>query len=437
MEKSKYFKLSLNSCIKFPGHLDAAGNAVIYSNKKGTLKASNIVLEEKIQRPIKDTCYAYHTCGSKNCINPNHIIECEKSEKYHDKKITNTTKNNAIITITKDSVCMAKYLLNRINTIYPNCTKEENENERKKICEFLSIPSELLNYIEHGVIWNYIYLTHAQKVEAYNKLENFLPKDECIEADWGNPNEYPFVHKNNRQIKASRYSYDTYNNSISTGKDILHTCDNKRCFRAAHLRTGDQKDNMNEKVQRRRTTRDKRLCNPEIINSIVCLRDEKKLSYNKIGKEIAMFLGNDKAYDHKTIQSIYENRKLASREEIDKRPPSQRELLNNNMDIIIEYKHNQNYSLRQIAIKLGNELIGKPFDLNLIGEVYKQYISDNNLVSPKNSMTLLEENKDEILRMFEENQSLRKIASTLTERLKPKKPFSHGQISKIIVKHQK
>ncbi|HBG5711491.1 TPA: HNH endonuclease [Clostridioides difficile] len=416
-------------CIPYPGYRDRDGYGQINSNKEGTLRAARIVLEERLQRPIRNGYQAHHTCYNRCCVNPSHIEERKVSENILDKYFNDRPEINEIV-LTKESVYLTKYLLNNMNNSEFNYSIEE-------IAKFLSIPLELLLYIKKGSVWNYIYLTNAEKVEALHKLEIFFPKEVCIEANWGSEKYCPVVHKNNKQIKASRYSYDTYTNTSSSGKYILHNCDNPLCIRASHLRTGDQKDNINDKVQRRRTNRDYYLYNQEIIKKIVQLRDVENYSFSKIGREIAILVKRDKPYDHKTVISIYKNYKYTRREELKEKPPTQRELLNKHIDTLIDLKHNYNYSLRQISHKLGSNLIGKPFDLNVIGQVYKEHISKQNLIPPKSSIKLLEENITEILSMLDCNISLREIANRLTKKLNPNKPFHHNQITKVVNKYKK
>ncbi|MDC9634046.1 hypothetical protein PR262_14050 [Clostridioides difficile] len=177
--------------------------------------------------------------------------------------------------------------------------------------------------------------------------------------------------------------------------------------------------------------------NQEIIKKIVQLRDVENYSFSKIGREIAILVKRDKPYDHKTVISIYKNYKYTRREELKEKPPTQRELLNKHIDTLIDLKHNYNYSLRQISHKLGSNLIGKPFDLNVIGQVYKEHISKQNLIPPKSSIKLLEENITEILSMLDCNISLREIANRLTKKLNPNKPFHHNQITKVVNKYKK
>lgn len=419
----------INKCIPYPGFIDRDGYGVINSNKEGTLITARIVLEQKLGRKIREGCQAHHICYNRRCVNPEHIEERKPFENINDKYF-NDRPEFSELTLTKESVYLAKYLLDNMN----NCKFDYSKDD---IAKFLSIPLEVVLYIECGNVWRYIHLYNSEKVEALHRLEKFLPDKICIEPDFGGKNTYPVVHKNEKTIRASRYSFETYTNTLSNGKYILHSCDNPLCIRASHLRTGDQKDNMNDKIQRKRTNRDPNLYNQDIIKRIVKLRDEENYSFNRIGIEISKLTERNKPYDHKTIIRIYKNYKLSHHEEIIVPSPTQKELLNKHIDTIIDLKHNHNYSLRKISDKLGSELIGKSFNLNLIGKVYKEYILSQNLIPPKSAATLLEENIDKIVSMLEDNISLRKIANILTKELTPQKPFNHTQITKAINKYRK
>lgn len=51
-----------------------------------------------------------------------------------------------------------------------------------------------------------------------------------------------------------RLSYEVHVGPISTGAQVLHSCDNRRCANPAHLRTGSHGDNMRDIVLRERKT---------------------------------------------------------------------------------------------------------------------------------------------------------------------------------------
>jgi hypothetical protein len=51
---------------------------------------------------------------------------------------------------------------------------------------------------------------------------------------------------------AHRASYELFNGPILEGKIILHSCDNPRCIRPAHLSIGTYSDNINDAYRRGR-----------------------------------------------------------------------------------------------------------------------------------------------------------------------------------------
>lgn len=58
--------------------------------------------------------------------------------------------------------------------------------------------------------------------------------------------------KNVKYILAHRASYEAFVGSIPEGAFVLHSCDNRACVNPAHLRAGDQFDNMNDAIVRGR-----------------------------------------------------------------------------------------------------------------------------------------------------------------------------------------
>jgi hypothetical protein len=57
-------------------------------------------------------------------------------------------------------------------------------------------------------------------------------------------------HKLSSANTSHRLSYEVFKGPISPGLMVLHSCDNRRCCNPDHLRTGTQKDNMQDRKER-------------------------------------------------------------------------------------------------------------------------------------------------------------------------------------------
>lgn len=63
---------------------------------------------------------------------------------------------------------------------------------------------------------------------------------------------YGLIHRNGRTVYAHRVAWELANGPIPRGKQVLHTCDNRRCVNVAHLRLGSRQDNMADMMSKLR-----------------------------------------------------------------------------------------------------------------------------------------------------------------------------------------
>lgn len=66
------------------------------------------------------------------------------------------------------------------------------------------------------------------------------------------PRGYGVMSFNGRQRYTHRIAWELANGPIPTGMHVLHDCDVPSCINVDHLHLGTHKDNMNEKMSRKR-----------------------------------------------------------------------------------------------------------------------------------------------------------------------------------------
>lgn len=426
-------------CILWPGFLDKDGYGQINSNREGTLRPPRIVLEEKLPRPIRKGHHAHHICYCVSCINPDHIEEKTPAGNNKDKFIPDRPKTNRV-ELKKEDVYLVKYLLAKGKDIkvISEFIKVTISTESGK--DFVDMPHELIGFIRDSKVWDYIHLSNREKAEALIKLDSLLPINECIDADWGgNGNKYTKVQlnkKNNKPTHVFAYEIATVH-PVPAGEIVRHSimCNgNKRCLRPKHLSIGSQKANINDKILHGTIHRDRTLDNLE--ERIVNLHDKDGLSFREIGRVLGKELRKGKNYDHKTIKSRYDRYKVVHGDKLPEKQKTQKELLYENEKLLLNMKDELNYSYRQIALKLGEELRhGKSFDEKLVKDVYLCIKQERNeLVIPSISELLLNYT-DRIKSLVEkEKNTFTSIAVLLTKELKLKKPLNRKQIKKVYEK---
>lgn len=108
----------------------------------------------------------------------------------------------------------------------------------------------------------------AQLILTPKQHAAFLAKQKpapsgCVE--WQacrNPDGYGEVFINRSKLRAHRVAWVLAHGSIPDGLNVLHNCDNPRCVNVAHLRLGDQGDNLRDAY-----SRDRRVTPPAFLAS--------------------------------------------------------------------------------------------------------------------------------------------------------------------------
>jgi hypothetical protein len=86
-------------------------------------------------------------------------------------------------------------------------------------------------------------LMAAMKVSAAGCWEWFLMQDE---------DGYGVIRVDGRNRRAHRVAHEVFKGPIPDGQLVRHSCDNPPCINPAHLLTGTQQDNSDDKMERGR-----------------------------------------------------------------------------------------------------------------------------------------------------------------------------------------
>lgn len=98
----------------------------------------------------------------------------------------------------------------------------------------------------------------------------------CIVWDGAIRDGYGLISYNNKITSVHRLRWILTYGEISDGQQVLHKCDNRRCFRIEHLFLGTQADNLNDAINKGHLNLSK--CG--VLRSINARRD-------KVGKYLA------------------------------------------------------------------------------------------------------------------------------------------------------
>ena len=106
-----------------------------------------------------------------------------------------------------------------------------------------------------------IYVRTAKHKRTLNKaqrkrkqIEWITNKDGCniCISHYKNPQGYPLIWRNGRWTYVSHFIYEKFRGSILAGMIIRHRCDNPACINPLHLRSGTQKDNIQDMMRKGR-----------------------------------------------------------------------------------------------------------------------------------------------------------------------------------------
>lgn len=117
-----------------------------------------------------------------------------------------------------------------------------------------------------------------------------------------NKDGYPVICINKKIIGLHRYIFQQNNPGIVLSPEtvIMHTCDNRKCINPAHLVAGTHSDNVNDRVNKKRSA-----LGEHNGRSKLKKEDVVKIFYSKLSQsELAKFFGVDK----KLIREIKKRR---------------------------------------------------------------------------------------------------------------------------------
>jgi hypothetical protein len=69
------------------------------------------------------------------------------------------------------------------------------------------------------------------------------------------PKGYPISTINLKNVRISRYMYESYRGTIPEGKIIMHLCDNSSCINPDHLKIGTHTENIKDRDNKGRTAK--------------------------------------------------------------------------------------------------------------------------------------------------------------------------------------
>ena len=147
---------------------------------------------------------------------------------------------------------------------------------------------------------NGLYIITTMKPLQKRLLDNCLNVGNCWEWQGALKNGYGHImvgsrtNNSRKTISTHRASYIAFKGKIHKGKWVLHTCDNRKCIRPAHLYLGNRADNVRDMIERGRlNTNFGEKCGNSILTDrkVIEMRKEranKKTSYRILAKKYGL-----------------------------------------------------------------------------------------------------------------------------------------------------
>jgi hypothetical protein len=116
--------------------------------------------------------------------------------------------------------------------------------------------------IKGRLVMDNIYKVIEKGVKKYSRsrdIEYTIDEKGCHICVSHSPESdgYFSIGRNGKRMKMHRYIYEINNSDIPSELVVRHTCDNKSCINPEHLILGTQLDNINDRVERNRSAKQK------------------------------------------------------------------------------------------------------------------------------------------------------------------------------------